>query len=1439
LAGGIALTDADIGAPGLAGSAAYTASTGLWSIKGGGSDIWNSSDQFNFAAESLRGDGAVITQVGSQSNSNAWAKAGVMIRNDSTAGAAFADVVVTPSNSVLFQYRASSGAAAISAATAGGIVTAPIWVKLGRVGNSFAASYSYDGVNWVQIGDSQAIGMNAVAQAGLAVCAVNNAALCTASFSNFSVAPSGWSDADIGSPGIPGFVNTDGSTITIGGSGSDIYNSSDQFNFASQGYVGDVAIVAKINSQTATGTYAKAGVMIRDGSAANAGYAFMFVNPGATSAGQGANFEYRNGTGTAAHSANSAAGITAPYWIKLVRLGNSFTAFDSPDGATWTQDGPSETIAMNPTVQVGLAVDGFSNSVLNTAAFTHVSVTPPGWSDNDIGSPGLSGAATYDGLTWSVTGGGSDIWAASDQFNFASESYTGDLSVIAKVNTQDNTGGYAKAGVMIRDGLAANAAYVSVFLTPSNGLLFESRSAAGASSQDTSGVAGVAAPYWVKLVRSGNVFTGYYSADGASWTQAGQGVLVAMGPTIQAGLAVDANNNAALSAVTFSNVQAGAQTTDPFLKANGQNFRNGHGTGDAVPLHGSNLGGWLLQEPWINNIDSSGLTTDVDVWNTLQSRFGVATSNRLMAEFQDNWITTQDLDNVRAMGLNVLRVPFSYRILVDSSGNWRSDAFTKLDWAVNEAWKRGIYTILDFHGLPGGDSPFASSGTTNGGAFWTNTANQDLAASIWLRVAQHFAGNPGVAAYDLLNEPVVSSTSTLWSVYNRLYWTVRGADADHIVMMEGGGIGSSYWNLDTLPNPIDWNWTNVAYQTHAYDTNGGSGAQGVANGQVGEFQQRAYYNVPELVGEFNLGDQDRYGVQLWNQNNMSWTTWTFKMKESMGGNWGIYDVSGQWPWTPNVQTDSSATILSAYTNANTAGRWSINPVLRNVVGSAVPAADSYSTTPANPLYVAPAGGVLANDVDPNAGQSGISLQAILVSNVSHGALTLYADGSFYYVPAAGFAGTDTFRYLVYDGNNNSSTVSTVSIAVRPNALPSKWSDADIGPPNPTGWASYDGSSGTWSVAGGGADIWNTADQFNFASRSATGDFSIVARIGGMSGTADYAKAGLMIRDGTSAGAAYAFAFLTPNNGKAGEGANFEFRPSAGAASQGGGSVAGITAPQWLKLSRAGNTFTAYYSSNGTTWSQLGFTQTIAMSATLSIGLAVDANSGTAVNAATFTNVSVQSSVVGRYVFYNNSVYDGNDPTATAADDNAIAPDKSALLPGQTATFANYTNYARGLNGMMIDIANLPTANLLASDFTLKTGTSANPTTWLSAPAPSITVRPGAGVNGSDRVELVWPDQAILNQWLQVTVNATANTGLAAPDVFYFGNLPGDTGNAPAGSANAIVSVADILTVKSQNGLTASITSAFDFNRDGRISISDILLAKSENGISLPLLAAPA
>ena len=208
--------------------------------------------------------------------------------------------------------------------------------------------------------------------------------------------------------------------------------------------------------------------------------------------------------------------------------------------------------------------------------------------------------------------------------------------------------------------------------------------------------------------------------------------------------------------------------------------------------------------------------------------------------------------------------------------------------------------------------------------------------------------------------------------------------------------------------------------------------------------------------------------------------------------------------------------------------------------------------------------------------------------------------------------------------------------------------------------------------------------------------------------------------------------------------------------------------------------------------------------------------------------ALPASVVGRHVFFNASAFDGADPGATPADDAAIATEKQPLLPGETADFTNYTSYDKGINGIMIDVADLAALGSIdASDFVLTTGNDATPGDWAPVSGSmDVSVREGKGVNGTDRITLVLPDGEVVGEWLRVEMLANVDTGLAESDVFYFGNAIGDSGDA---TTNTNVDATDELGARNNqhNFLDpAPIDDAYDYNRDARVDATDELLARN-------------
>ena len=178
---------------------------------------------------------------------------------------------------------------------------------------------------------------------------------------------------------------------------------------------------------------------------------------------------------------------------------------------------------------------------------------PPGWSDADIGSPGLAGNAVFANGVWTVSGSGSDIWNAADQFNFAGEPFLCDGAIVAKGNTVQNTDPWAKAGVMMRNDTTAGSVNVALVISSGNGINFQWRDTAGGQCSSVN-IPGLAAPIWLALTRSVDNFNAYYSADGITWTQAGSTEPIVLNGPILAGLCVTAHNNSLLNAATFSNV---------------------------------------------------------------------------------------------------------------------------------------------------------------------------------------------------------------------------------------------------------------------------------------------------------------------------------------------------------------------------------------------------------------------------------------------------------------------------------------------------------------------------------------------------------------------------------------------------------------------------------------------------------------------------------------------------------------------------------------------------------------------------------------------------------------------------------------------------------------------------------------------------------------------
>lgn len=399
--------------------------------------------------------------------------------------------------------------------------------------------------------------------------------------------------------------------------------------------------------------------------------------------------------------------------------------------------------------------------------------------------------------------------------------------------------------------------------------------------------------------------------------------------------------------VLSSNPVAGADLTeDNYLRTSGRVLRNDNGAGRRVVLHGTNVGGWLLLEPWMTPID---VKDDWTMRQTLENRFGVSGKNDLINTYQNAWFNTDDLDKLEEMGVNHIRLPIYYRNVMYENGDWKRDSegnidWGPIDWVVQEAGKRGIYVILDLHGAPGSQNGRDHSGREGSARlFWDNTTGQDyrdMTVKFWTEMARHFKGEPAVAGYDILNEPTGADTDQeLWELYDRIYENIRSVDPHHVIFM-----GMAWW-FSNLPNPSTYDWEDVVYEPHWYDFNSLNdfeGQKGFLEPRIDEAEARlANYEVPVYIGEFSCfetADTWEYYFEAFHSHSWSWAMWTYKVDHVPDSSWGVYTSTD--PNDPSIEDDSYEVLESKWSEYNSETSFTYNDLVGPLVENACETAES-------------------------------------------------------------------------------------------------------------------------------------------------------------------------------------------------------------------------------------------------------------------------------------------------------------------------------------------------------------------------------------------------------------------------------------------------------------------------------------------------------------------
>jgi hypothetical protein len=347
-----------------------------------------------------------------------------------------------------------------------------------------------------------------------------------------------------------------------------------------------------------------------------------------------------------------APGSTTPAIYIDGLIGNFLGIYRSDDGGnTWVQlndlshqwGGIVPSMAADPNVfgRVYLGINGRGVIVGNPT-----SSLPAGWADADINTPGNPGWAASSttlstGATvsqWTVDGGGAGIQGTSDQFNFAYEPITGSAVISAQItgmtNADPNTA-LPESGVMIRAGTSADDPFAAMVQTPDD-VYFDYRTTTGGTESST--LFGIT-PGYLKIVRDGDNFSGYYSSDGTTWTQLGSTIAIAAMPTTaNVGLAASAGYNPQLTQASFANLSVTGLPTVATAAAATPNPVPGSST--ALSVLGSEIGGTsTLTYTWSSTgpggVTYTGATNGTNAAQNITANFTKAGNYNFTATIAD------------------------------------------------------------------------------------------------------------------------------------------------------------------------------------------------------------------------------------------------------------------------------------------------------------------------------------------------------------------------------------------------------------------------------------------------------------------------------------------------------------------------------------------------------------------------------------------------------------------------------------------------------------------------------------------------------------------------------------------------------------------------------------------------------------------------------------
>jgi hypothetical protein len=300
--------------------------------------------------------------------------------------------------------------------------------------------------------------------------------------------------------------------------------------------------------------------------------------------------------------------------------------------------------------------------------------------------------------------------------------------------------------------------------------------------------------------------------------------------------------------------------------------------GELLHLKGVNLGNWLLPEGYMFKLRNCNSPRKIN--QAILELIGNSATTAFWDSFLEHYITEADIRWLSASGVNIIRLPFDYRLLTHDDFLGRDiHGYACLDKAIGWCEQYNIYVLLDMHGAPGGQTGDNIDNSDGYPWLMVDEGMKEEVCDIWQEIAQRYADNTTVIGYNLLNEPIPhyfekdSLKPYLEPLYKRITKAIREVDGSHIIF-----IGGAVWETDfsVFSGPFD---DQLVYTFHKY-------WMPPEQKEIQEYIDfRARYDVPILMGESGENEDEwvRKFRELLDDNNIHWTFWPYKKMDNTRG----------------------------------------------------------------------------------------------------------------------------------------------------------------------------------------------------------------------------------------------------------------------------------------------------------------------------------------------------------------------------------------------------------------------------------------------------------------------------------------------------------------------------------------------------------------------------